>query len=192
MVMNCEQVWREISNYLDGELDTEIRAAVDEHLRGCKNCAAVVDGTRNVVQLFGDERMVEIPLGFDHRLHRRLHENMHPTRRTFFGWMVAAAAAILVAGTFELGRSSALRRAQLRSEHAESSSAVPPDMMVLVYPEGKSFHVAGCTFIHDKTNLKSITASEATKEGYTPCVRCMQKYLTQAPEKRSVDLHFDV
>lgn len=192
MVMNCEQVWREISNYLDGELDTEIRAAVDEHLRGCKNCAAVVDGTRNVVQLFGDERMVEIPLGFDHRLHRRLHENMHPSRRTFFGWMVAAAAAILVAGTFELGRSSVLRRAQLRSEHAESSSTVPPNMMVLVYPEGKSFHVAGCTFIHDKTNLKSITASEATKEGYTPCVRCMQKYLSQAPEKRSVDLHFDV
>jgi hypothetical protein len=29
-----------------------------------------------LVQLYGDERMVEVPLGFSHRVHRRLEENM--------------------------------------------------------------------------------------------------------------------
>ena len=93
MVVNCEQVWREVSNYLDGEVDPALRAAIEEHIRGCQRCAAVVDGTRNVIQFYGDERMLEVPLGFSHRLHRKLDENMPRDRRSFLGWMVAAAAA---------------------------------------------------------------------------------------------------
>src|SRR5439155_22292490 len=106
MVVNCEEVWREISNYLEDEIDPGLRAAIDEHIRGCKCCTAVLEGTRNVVQSYGDERMVEVPLGYSYRLRRRVEENMNPSRRTFFGWMVAAAAAILVAGGVELARSS--------------------------------------------------------------------------------------
>src|ERR1019366_3074861 len=79
MVVSCEDVWREISNYLEGEVDASLRAAMEEHIRGCKHCTAVLDGTRNVVQLYGDERMFEVPLGFSHRLHRRLEENMPGT-----------------------------------------------------------------------------------------------------------------
>src|ERR1700687_5519110 len=102
MVVKCEEVWREISNYLDGEVSPDLHAAIDEHVSRCKNCAAVLDGTRNVVQLYGDERMLEVPLGFSHRLHRRLEGNMPGSRRGFLGWMVAAAAALIVAGSFEV------------------------------------------------------------------------------------------
>ena len=178
MVVNCEQVWREISNYLDGEVDAGLRAAMDEHFLGCKRCSAVLAGTRNVVELYGDERMVEVPLGFGYRLQRRLDENTHPSRRTFFGWMVAAAAAVLVAGSFEVARSSGIGRT-LRSEHAQPGKGVPPGMIVLIYPDGKTFHVAGCTYILDKTHLRSIQAQEAFREGYVPCVRCMKKYLNE-------------
>lgn len=176
MVVNCEEVWREISNYVDGEVDAGLRAAMDDHILGCKRCSAVLAGTRNVVELYGDERMVEVPLGFSYRLQRRLDENAHPSRRTFFGWMVAAAAAVLVAGSFEVARSSSAGRT-LRSEHAQSGNRVPPDMMVLIYPDGKTFHVAGCTFILDKAHLRSVEAREAMREGYVPCVRCMKTYL---------------
>jgi Putative zinc-finger len=177
MVVRCEDVWREVSNSLDGEVDSELRAAIEEHVRGCTRCTAVVDGTRNVVQIYGDERMVEVPLGFSRRLHRRLEGNIPSSRRTFFGWLVAAAAALLVAGGFEVARSSTLRQSPLRSQHARTSDRVPPDMIVVVAGEGKTFHVNGCTFIHDKSNLRSIRAWEAEQEGYTPCVRCMKKYL---------------
>ena len=99
MVVNCEEVWREISNYLDGGLDPDLRLAMEEHFRGCQRCTAVLDGTRNVYQLYGDERMLEVPLGFSQRLQHRLEEeNMPRSRRALSGWMVAAAAAILVAG----------------------------------------------------------------------------------------------
>jgi len=50
-------------------------------------------------------------------------------------------------------------------------------MIVVVAESGKTFHVAGCPFIHEKSNLRTISAREAEKEGYVPCVRCLKKYL---------------
>ena len=177
MVIHCEQVWREVSDYLDGQVDPELRAAIEAHVRGCQRCTAVLDGMRNVVQLYGDERMMEVPVGFSRRLHQRLEADMSPSRRTFLGWAVAAAASILVLGGIEVARSSGLNRTSLRSEHARASNRVPPDMMVIVAEDGKTFHVAGCTFIHDKNRLRTIPAHQAEQEGYAPCVRCMKKYL---------------
>ena len=177
MVVNCEQVWGEISNYLEGDVDDSLRVAMETHFQECKRCQAVLDGTRNVINLYGDERMADVPLGFGYRLQRRIEESLRPNRRTFLGWMVAAAAAVLVAGSFEVARSSAFRRPELRSEHARAGSGVPPDMIVVVSVEGKLFHASGCPFIHDKAHAKTIVAREAIKEGYAPCVRCMKKYL---------------
>ena len=181
MVVKCEQVWDEISNYLDDEVETSLREAIDEHIHGCERCAAVLEGTRNVIRLYGDERMSDVPLGFSHRLHRRLEESMSSSRRTFLGWVVAAAATILIAGGFELARSSPANRLPLRSEHAESGKGVPPDMTVVVTAGGKIFHAtSSCSFIQDKAHLRSLPAHEAIREGYTPCVRCMKQYLTAA------------
>ena len=53
-------------------------------------------------------------------------------------------------------------------------------MMVIIAEDGKTFHVAGCPFIHDKARLRTIPAQEAEKEGYAPCVRCMKKYVETA------------
>lgn len=177
MVVRCEDVWREVSSYLDGEVDSGLRAAIEEHLRGCKRCTAVVDGTRNVIQIYGDERMIEVPLGFSDRLYRRVEENMAGSRRGFLGWMVAAAAAVLIAGGFDLARSSPTNRLLLRSEHAESGNGIPPALKVVVATDGRVFHVPGCSFIHHKASLRTMPAQEAIREGYTPCVRCLKQYL---------------
>ena len=177
MVVNCEQVWQEISNYLEDDVDPNLRAAMEEHFRECDRCRSVLEGTRNVIQLYGDERMIDVPLGFSYRLQRRLEESIQPSRRRFLGWMVAAAAAVVVAGSFELGRSSVFKQPELRSKHAQPGNGVPPDMMVVVSSGAKIFHASGCPFIHDKAHVRTIVAREALKEGYVPCVRCMKKYL---------------
>ena len=63
MVIKCDDVWREISNYLDGDLDPEQKRAMDEHFSQCRRCVAVRDGMRNVVALYGNERMFTLPAG---------------------------------------------------------------------------------------------------------------------------------
>ena len=64
MVVSCEAVWREISNYLEDDMDPGLRSAMEEHFRSCQHCTAVLEGTRNVIRLYGDDRMFELPSGF--------------------------------------------------------------------------------------------------------------------------------
>jgi predicted anti-sigma-YlaC factor YlaD len=72
MVLNCEEVRREISNYLDDDISPEMRAALDAHLAQCRHCTAILDGTHNVLVLIADDRAFPLPAGFSSRLHQRL------------------------------------------------------------------------------------------------------------------------
>jgi anti-sigma factor (TIGR02949 family) len=74
--ISCEEVWREISNYLEREISAEMRTRMEEHFKGCKHCTAVLDGTRNVVQLVGDATAFEVPAGFSNRLYRKLNRRL--------------------------------------------------------------------------------------------------------------------
>jgi hypothetical protein len=180
MVVRCEEVWREVSNYLDGEVDPQMLAAMEEHFQGCKHCTAVLDGARNVIQLYGDERMLEVPLGFSQRLHRRLEEGMPRRRGNAFGWMMTLGFAALMLLTFEVGNVVKPNASDLRSDMARSGFHIPADLVVVAVDDGKIFHVPGCRFIHDKDKLQTMNAGEALKEGYAPCVRCLKKYLSES------------
>ena len=70
--MSCIEVWREISNYIDGDVDAELRARMEAHFRVCAHCKAVVDGTRNVVKLVADGVEYALPDGFSQRLYNKL------------------------------------------------------------------------------------------------------------------------
>ena len=181
MVVNCEKVWKEISNYIEGDVESGLRVAMDEHFRTCKRCTSVLEGTRNVVRLYGHPHMIEVPSGFGRRLERRLAEEAgvrRRTRSTWSAWLVPVAAMALIAGGLRWASSQTVY--PLRSEHAQVGHNIPADMPVVVSAGAKQFHVAGCGFIHDKDRMRTITAKEAIREGYVPCVRCMRKYLQTA------------
>lgn len=184
MVVNCEHVWREISNYLEGEVNPQLRAAMEAHFRECKHCTAVLDGTRNVVHLYADDRLVELPAGFSARWQRKLADSMPPPRGTAYGWLIAAAALALVSGSFALARFQSPMPTPLRSYHSEPGTGVPPEMMVEVTTDGKIFHVPGCKYLHKHEHegggeVRLVAAAEAIREGYAPCVRCLRQYLNR-------------
>ena len=54
--IDCYQVRRELSDYLEGDLTPQLRLRIEEHLRTCDHCTAVYDGLRNIVQLAGRRR----------------------------------------------------------------------------------------------------------------------------------------
>jgi hypothetical protein len=74
--ISCEEVWREISNYLEDEISAELRATMQEHFKGCRHCAVVLDGTRNVVRLVGAAGAFELPAGLSDRLYRKLNRKL--------------------------------------------------------------------------------------------------------------------
>ena len=73
--ISCRAIWKLISSFVDGDLDPHLRAQLEKHLRKCAHCAALVDGTKNVVRLMADERTFELPRGFSERLREHL-DNM--------------------------------------------------------------------------------------------------------------------
>jgi len=76
MRIDCQHVWEYISAYIDGEGPAQLRAEIDQHLETCEICSAVLDSTRNVVLLIGDDRVFELPAGFGDRLHERLEKEL--------------------------------------------------------------------------------------------------------------------
>jgi len=184
MVVNCDQVWREISNYVDGEIDATLRSAMDEHFHTCQRCTSVLEGMRNVIQLYGDERMLEAPSGFGRRLEKRVAQTVSGRAgwSTWSAWLIPVAALLLIAGGLRLA-SSLTVSPPLRSEHAQAGHDIPPDMLVVVSADAKLFHLAGCDAIHNKDKVRTLTAKEAIRQGYVPCTRCLRKYVDVAERR---------
>ena len=185
--VNCELVWREISNYLEGDIDAGLRTAMKGHFRTCARCKSVLEGTRNVVRLYSDERMIEVPSGFARRLEKRLAQSTRLRGRqwsTWSAWLVPVAALALFAGGLRVANSMSVTPA-LKSEHAQAGQDIPPDMLVVVTADARLFHVPGCDVIHNKDTERTLTAREAMRQGYVPCLRCLREYLHTAGAGRA-------
>ena len=186
-IVNCEHVWREISNYLEDDVDASFRSRMDEHFQTCSACRSLLEGTRNVIQLYSDERMIEVPSGFGSRLQHRLAQSRRAPGRSWSpwsAWLVPVAALLLITGGVRIASSRTVAH-PLLSEHAQPAHGIPSDMVVVVSAGAKEFHVRGCEFIHNKDNERTLTAKEAVQQGYVPCVRCMRKYLQTANAGRT-------
>ncbi|MFZ0635726.1 MAG: zf-HC2 domain-containing protein [Candidatus Acidiferrales bacterium] len=174
MDIKCEEVWREISNYIDNDVDANLRAEMERHFAGCKHCSAVLDGTRNIVQIYGDERMFSVPAEFSPALQRRLAARLEPERSSKFTWLLSLAGAGLVAASLLIFSAPQFASPKLRAPMSEPALRAPSGM-VAVNDEGKTFHVPGCTFLHGKYKL--ISVEEALREGYNPCIRCERELI---------------
>ena len=95
------------------------------------------------------------------------------TKRVWLASMVASALiACSVAVAVMLGRNIPA----LTSKHSQPPVSLPAGP-VAVTAAGKTFHRPGCRYIHGPPKL--VSAAEAVREGYSPCVRCMHEALSQ-------------
>jgi anti-sigma factor RsiW len=76
MVLSCREIRRQLSNYIDDDISPGTRQAFEAHLLHCRHCAAIVDGTRNMLELIADDRLFALPAGFSERLHIRLQREL--------------------------------------------------------------------------------------------------------------------
>ena len=74
--MNCKGIIREISDYLDGELELSAKQELERHLEDCEDCKMVVDQTRLAVDVFCDSKPIELPADVKFRLHDALRRKL--------------------------------------------------------------------------------------------------------------------
>lgn len=70
--MNCKGVIRELSNYIDGDLEPAVKQELERHLSHCEDCTMIVDQTRKTIELYCNSEPVSLP----DELHQRLHASL--------------------------------------------------------------------------------------------------------------------
>lgn len=76
--ISCLAVWRELSNYIDDAIDPQLKVRIEAHVKDCRHCSALLDGTKNVIRLVADDKTFELPVGFSERLKKKLDSGPLP------------------------------------------------------------------------------------------------------------------
>jgi anti-sigma factor RsiW len=67
-VITCKAFVAGVGDYLDGALDTGIRAGFDRHAADCPRCRIVAETTRKTVELYKRFHLCEVPPALEARV----------------------------------------------------------------------------------------------------------------------------
>ena len=70
--MECEELLTYLSDYIDQDLNEELRADAREHLATCPNCRVVLDTTQQTIFLYRERGKRVIPATRRQRLFNQL------------------------------------------------------------------------------------------------------------------------
>lgn len=73
--MSYKKVAHELSKYMDQELDRHLRAEIEEHLKFCRRCTILIDSTRRLLYIVGDDRVFMPPFDCSHHWTQVLSES---------------------------------------------------------------------------------------------------------------------
>ncbi len=72
--MNCENLLKQLNDYVDGDIDPEVCEQYEAHMEDCNPCQVVVDNIRKTITLYKAGTPYVIPLEFRRRLHETLRQ----------------------------------------------------------------------------------------------------------------------
>ena len=76
--MNCEEVQKYLSDFLDKSLDVERTQEIEDHLAACSLCSEEVASLAECHRLVSGLPVVEPPVGFTNRVMAEVREAAHP------------------------------------------------------------------------------------------------------------------
>ncbi len=76
----CKDFLRELSEYLDGNIDAETRHELDVHVQECPNCWVVLDTTQKTVKIYKGCEPQSVPAAMEKRLMAALERKMAERR----------------------------------------------------------------------------------------------------------------
>ena len=69
MTIRCKDLLGELSDYIDGELESRLCAEIEAHMRDCRDCQVMVDTLRKTVVVYRRHGKVEMPPDVRSRLY---------------------------------------------------------------------------------------------------------------------------
>jgi len=75
-LLTCKDFLHELSDYLDENLDAEVRAKLEKHITECPNCWVIADTTRKTIKIYKGMEPYAIPADVESRLMKALERKM--------------------------------------------------------------------------------------------------------------------
>jgi len=75
-LLTCKDFLHELSDYLDENLDAEVRAKLEKHITECPNCWVIADTTRKTIKIYKGMEPYNIPSDVESRLMKALERKM--------------------------------------------------------------------------------------------------------------------
>lgn len=67
--MTCTEFLAQLDDLIDNEVTREMRADLEEHLRGCDHCQVTLNTTRKTIEIYRSHEIYDLPSGLRDRLH---------------------------------------------------------------------------------------------------------------------------
>jgi anti-sigma factor (TIGR02949 family) len=81
-LLTCKDFLQELSEYLDENLDAELRAKLEKHITECPNCWVIADTTRKTIKIYKGMEQYSIPAEVESRLMKALEKKMAAKHKT--------------------------------------------------------------------------------------------------------------
>jgi len=75
-LLTCKDFLRELSDYLDENLEAEIRSKIEAHIAECPNCWVIADTTRKTIKIYKGMEPHPLPSDVESRLMQALERKM--------------------------------------------------------------------------------------------------------------------
>ncbi|HTS66928.1 MAG TPA: anti-sigma factor [Candidatus Acidoferrales bacterium] len=75
-MLTCKAFLSELSDYLDENVDAEVRAKLERHIAECPNCWVIADTTRRTIRIYKGMEPHPIPADVESRLMQALEKKM--------------------------------------------------------------------------------------------------------------------
>ena len=70
--MKCKDFLKELNEYLDGNIDVQLKTELEEHLQWCHNCFVVCNTTQKTIEIYRDNEVYPLPDPIRDRLHQAI------------------------------------------------------------------------------------------------------------------------
>jgi len=80
-LLTCKDFLRELSDYLDENLEAEIRSKIEAHIAECPNCWVIADTTRKTIKIYKGMEPHPLPSDVEGRLMQALERKLATRHR---------------------------------------------------------------------------------------------------------------